>query len=283
MKNLVLGSAFNYTVDHVKPFVMSLRQHYDGLILFLINENTDKKTLDFYEEHEIYTYIPDENLTKATGNVKRFYHYLDCLDHFPDVENILLTDVRDVIFQLNPFANYPQYELEFFAEPEIFENCKQHNAPWYSNLYGADELEKISKEYVLCAGTTMGKTEKILDYIKTLINEIEILIKLNKAHGTCDQAAHNHIVYNKKFSNFRINHNGQGLVSTMHHSKLLKFNRQGYLLNDDNSVTPVVHQYDRCGYMSLVFLKNALQVKGSVGTKLVSEYASKFFPEHDLG
>ena len=42
---------------------------------------------------------------------------------------------------------------------------------------------------------------------------------------------------------------------------MLRFNRQGYMLNDNNSITPVVHQYDRCGYMSSVFLKNALKVK----------------------
>ena len=283
MTNLVLGAAFNYTKDQVKPFLLSLRQHYSDEIVLLINDQTDQQTLDFYEENSVYTYIPDETLTRDTGNVRRFYHYLDCLEHFEHTDNILLTDVRDVIFQSDPFENYPQHQLEFFAEPEIFENCTKHNSPWYMNLYGKELLDKISKQYILCAGTTMGKKDQIIFYIKSLIDEIERLIKLGKAHGTCDQAVHNHLVYSNIFENYRINHNGSGLVSTMHHSKVLRFNRQGYMLNDDDTVTPIVHQYDRCGYMSAVFLKNALSLKGSNGIKAAAEYAAKHFPEHDLG
>ena len=68
-KNLILGSAFNYTAEQVKPFVLSLRKFYSGDVVFVINNNTDQDTLKFYEEQNIYTYIPDETLNKSTGNV----------------------------------------------------------------------------------------------------------------------------------------------------------------------------------------------------------------------
>jgi len=94
---------------------------------------------------------------------------------------------------------------------------------------------------------------------------------------------HNHIIYNEFFDDYRINQNGQGLVSTMHHSKTLTFDRDGMLLNDDGTPTPVVHQYDRCGPMSLIFLKNALGNTGRSGIRTCADYAINNFFEHDLG
>lgn len=281
MKNLVLGAAFGYDIDKVKPFVISLRQHYDGLVVFVVN-NVDSNLNDFYNEYNIYTYEPDQPLNRAYGNVDRFRHYVDCLENFEDIHNILLTDIRDVVFQSDPFADYPTHAMEFFAEPELFGRCN-HNGPWYAGLYGSEELTKIYEEYVLCAGTTMGTKNEIIRYIELLIEEIGNLEQQGKAHGTCDQAVHNRLVYTGQFSDYRINQNGKGLVSTMHHSKTLTFNRQGQLLNDDGTPTPIVHQYDRCGPMSTIFLKNALGLKGREGILEPARYAVTNFYEHDLG
>lgn len=283
MNNLVLGTAFGYSVDKIKPFVLSLRRYYTGTIVFLVNELTPE-TDKFFQEQEIYTYIPDRPITKEYGNVARFRHYLDCIEeNFADIDNIFLTDIRDVVFQSDPFANYPVKSIEFFAEPELFKNCLEHNAPWYAGIYGVDKLKEIEMEYVLCAGTTMGNRKTIVQYIQELVKEITRLEQIGRAHGTCDQAVHNHLVYTGVFDDYRINQNGSGLVSTMHHSQILKFNRQGQMLNDDGTPTPVIHQYDRCGAMSLLFLKNALGLKGIPGIRIPAEYAVNNFYEWDLG
>jgi hypothetical protein len=280
MNNLVLGAAFGYDVEKVKPFVISLRRHYDGLIVFVV-DNLSSDLEKFYEEHNIITYIPADPINRTYVNVDRFRFYLDCLENFEDVDNIMLTDIRDVVFQSNPFAEYPKHSIEFFAEPELLGHCT-HNGPWYAGLYGSDALDKIKDKYVLCAGTTIGNRETIVKYISELINEIVNLEASGKAHGTCDQSVHTHLVYTGVFGDYRINQNGEGLVSTMHHSKTLTFDRQGRMLNLDGTPTPVIHQYDRCGPMSVVFLKNALGLKGK-GIKTAADYAAANFFEHDLG
>jgi hypothetical protein len=279
-KNLVLGAAFGYDIEKVKPFVLSLRRHYDGIVVFVV-DNVSDSLASFYEEHNIYTYVPDSPVNRGYGNVDRFRYYLDCLENFEDVDNVMLSDIRDVIFQSNPFAEYPKHDIELFAEPEVFGKCS-HNGPWYNGLYGAEQLDKIKDEHVLCAGTTLGKFDTIVQYITILIEEIVKLEDAGKAHGTCDQAVHNHIVYTGRFADYRINQNGEGLVSTMHHSKTLTFDRQGRMLNNDGNPTPVVHQYDRCGPMSVVFLKNALGLTGKE-IRTAAEYAANNFFEHDLG
>lgn len=281
-KNLIMGVALGYSLDKVKPFVMSLRKYYDDYIVF-VTDNVSDEMKKFYNDYNVHTYIPEEQMNKNTVIIDRHRYYYDCItSNFEDIESVFLVDIRDIVFQDNPFKDYPKYDLEFFAEPEIFKNCN-HNSPWLRNVYGDDRVQKIANEYVVCCGTTMGSREGILNYLETMIEEIKrIESNGRKLSGGEDQPLHNHLVYNNVFKNFRINHSGKGLVATMHHSKTLNFNRKGYLLNDNGELTPVIHQYDRLGAFSLVFLKNALTVKGADGIRTVSKYATENFFDHDL-
>lgn len=281
-KNLVMGLAFGYSVDKIKPFVLSLRQYYDEDILFILSDPRDD-VIKFLEENEVMSFIPDEPLRKETCQIMRYSNYKDCLEeYFTETENVLIADVRDIIFQDNPFNQPLTHELEFFAEPEIFKNCT-HNTPWINAIYGTERVDQISEEYILCSGTTMGTREGIIKYCNEMMAEISRLAQRGRqVFAGEDQPIHNHVVYSGVFSNYGINQNGEGTISTMHHSSVLTFSRDGYLLNDNGSRTPVVHQYDRLGAFSLVFLKNALKVKGASGINTVSKYAVENFFDHDL-
>lgn len=282
-KNLVLGLAAGYRIDKIKPFVLSFRQHCQDDLLFVMSDVSEEMA-DFCVKNQVYTFIPEEPLQLQTCQLKRYEIYLDCLqEYFSDAENVLIADVRDIVFQSNPFENYPKRSLEFFAEPEFFRNCN-HNGPWIAGIYGPDRLQQVGDEYVICSGTTMGTRAGMIEYLEAMTEEIRRLENLGKVlRGGHDQPIHNHLVYDQKFSDFNINQNGIGPICTMHHSTVLSFNRQGQLLNNDGSVIPVVHQYDRCGPMSVVFVKNALNVKGKAGIRAAAEYAASNFFEHDLG
>jgi hypothetical protein len=283
MKNLVIGLATGYSVDRITPFVTSFRQHSQDNLLF-VTDNLSDDMVEFCEKNQIYTIIPNEPLQLHTCQIKRYEIYLDCLEsHFLDVANVLISDVRDVIFQSNPFSEYPKKSLEFFAEPEFFKNCK-HNAPWVAGIYGKDRAQEIFDQYVICSGTTMGTRQSMVAYLTSMVNEIKRLSDMGRPlSGGEDQPVHNHLVYDNKFTDFNINQNGSGPICTMHHAKVLTFNRAGQLLNDDGSVIPVVHQYDRCGPMSVVFVKNALKGYGREGIIAAATHAANNFAAHDLG
>jgi hypothetical protein len=280
-KNLIIGLAAGYSVDKIKPFVLSFRKHSQDDIL-LVMDKVLPDMAEFCEINYVYTCIPEEPLQLSTCQIKRYEIYLDCLeDHFADAENVLIADVRDVVFQSDLFAEYPKKSLEFFAEPEFFKNC-QHNAPWVEGIYGKERVQEIADQYVICSGTTLGTRAGMIKYLKTMVGEFARLAEMGRPlSGGQDQPVHNHLVYDNKFTDFNINQNGSGPICTMHHSKSLTFNRSGQLLNDDGSVIPVVHQYDRCGAMSVVFLKNALGLTGK-GIRTAAEYAANNFFEHDL-
>jgi len=281
--NLIMGMVFGYSIEKIKPFILSLRQHYQDDILF-ITDNVTPEQQAFFDEYSVYTVIPDTPLLRRTCQVERYKIYLECVtEYFSECKNILIADVRDIVFQSDPFAEYPKHAVEFFAEPELFKHCT-HNAPWFANIYGNDRLTEILDQYVICSGTTMGTRSGMIQYLQAMVSEVARLASLGRELiGGEDQPVHNHLVYNNQFSDYSINQNGVGPISTMHHAKVLSFNRAGYLLNDDSTVIPVVHQYDRCGPMSVVFLKNALGVHGKSGILESATYASNNFPEHDLG
>jgi hypothetical protein len=282
-KNLIMGVALGYSVDKLKPFVLSLRRYYQDYVVFVV-DSVSPELEDFCIQHGVHTFIPDEPMSPATCIIDRHRYYHDCIsENFEDVESVLLADIRDIVFQDNPFKEAPKHELEFFAEPEVFKNCKS-NAPWIAGVYGQARVDEIANEYIICCGTTIGSRAGILKYLETMTNEINRIESTGrKLMGGEDQPVHNHLVYNNAYTDYAINHNGTGLVSTMHHSTVLRFNRKGQLLNDDGTPTPVVHQYDRCGSLSTTFVKNALGLGGRPGIKISAEYAIANFFEHDLG
>lgn len=280
MTNLVLGAAIGYKLDKIKPFILSLRKHYHDKVILLIDK-VDEESRSFFNENNIQPVLPSEYLDPKISYVIRFNYFLQILKNEKQINNVFISDVRDVVFQEDPFERYMNNDLEFFAEPEFIGKCN-HNGPWISSVYGIDQFNKLKDEYVICVGTTAGKYSSMLDYLEQLVGEFGRLYRQGKAHSTCDQAMHMYLIYNQRFKNYRINQNGKGMVSTMHHSKLLKFDRKGRLLNDDNTVTPVVHQYDRCGALSIAFLKNCFSLSGKEAILHSSNYATNNFNEWDL-
>jgi hypothetical protein len=282
-KNLIIGVALGYSVDTLKPFVLSLRRYYQDYVVFVVNQ-VSPELEDFCAEHRVHTFIPNEPLSLATCIIDRHRHYHECIsENFEDVESVLLADIRDIVFQDNPFKEFPKHALEFFSEPEVFKNCK-HNSPWIAGVYGQARVDEISNNHVICCGTTMGSRAGILQYLETMIAEINRIESTGrKLAGGEDQPVHNHLVYDNRYTDFNINHTGIGPISTMHHSKTLTFNRSGQLLNDDGSVVAAIHQYDRCGSMSVVFVKNALNVTGKSGIRTAANYVANNFAEHDIG
>ena len=117
MSELVIGAAYGYRPNDLKPFILSLRRHYDGDVLF-ITDTLDEEFTNFYNDNTIIT-LELDNILDNRWDMQhaRFKIYKDILEeHFQDTTRILLTDTRDVVFQDNPF------------------NLLSNLISWYSNL-----------------------------------------------------------------------------------------------------------------------------------------------------
>ena len=134
---------------------------------------------------------------------------------------VLVSDVRDTIFQRDPFGDgAPEIEgLHLFAEWRL-----NHAAHSFISV----PIEKCKKDIVLdrsmgpmiCSGTTIGTREAVIGYLDTMYNEMVEWMKdtncwSKKAGG--DQAIHNYLYYAGKFEHLqpRVFAPREGIVNTV--------------------------------------------------------------------
>jgi hypothetical protein len=272
-KNLIIGLAFNYTVERIQNFILSFRQYSNDMVL-VISDNDTPEFSDFLNKHDIHNLVYDNAPLVMTA---RWELPRDALEEiFTDVENVILSDIRDVVFQDDPFKYLSGKDLDFSSEPETIGGCTEHNSLWVRGIYGEEIFQKIKSQQILCCGVTAGKRTAVIQLCNILLEEAK------KVPRFVDQASLNVLYGNGFFPNSEVHLTGGPLVATMHHSKTLTFDRQGYLLGDNGKRIAMVHQYDRCGFSGLNFVKNALQVRGRSGVFVVADYASKCIPDYDL-
>ena len=98
----------------------------------------------------------------------RYGHYLDyILQSAKTADYVMISDVRDVIFQRDPFDHEFKAELKTFLEsPSITIGSDSFNRRWIENLYGKAVLKDIKESTVCCSGTTMGTREGMTRYFK---------------------------------------------------------------------------------------------------------------------
>ena len=106
--NLVLGAIYGYDWEKVKHFVISLRKHYKGKIGLIVDASVmaDVELVSKLHKYNVAGHLYDQKLTSNHEiQNNRFELYSDIIEScYPDVEKVFITDVRDVIFQDDPFV-----------------------------------------------------------------------------------------------------------------------------------------------------------------------------------
>ena len=160
--------------------------------------------------------------------------------------NILITDVRDVIFQ-KPLFSMACAALEFqFEAPEPRIGACPINSNWVRKGLGEAALGALAQKRITCAGTVSGRQAGILQYIDAVTGLIGVLNEEGLAASGVDQGVHNYIAYNVMIEdavfldNFR-------RVATLHYvdGASLRADAYGRVVNPDGSVSELAHQWDR--------------------------------------
>ena len=173
-KKLVLGAITNYTYHDVEPWLVSLKKTgYDGdigLIVYNMKAEEVKKLED--KGVTIFAQSRDEtgNLTypehpNFSIMVERFIHtwyFLGNLSEEEKPDYVLLTDVKDVIFQVDPIDEDHDYLLNV-----AHENMTYENEPWSANnmknAFGPLMYEAMRNRPIICAGVIGGHIGLIRD------------------------------------------------------------------------------------------------------------------------
>lgn len=295
-KNLIIGIAANYDRFDITIFVESLRNTGCSDEVILFETNFTKKCYDFCKKNNVstikinseYPWFVDEDLSLKLRNIDqgtpypahyiRFFLIEAFLKTSKKYNRIIISDVRDVFFQENPFkTTIKNNELQCFLESdEVTISEEPINSAWFINGYGKLGIKEIKNECISCCGIIVGGTKAIIRYTKIMCDEFDRLSNAKVIigfDGVMEQAIHNYLLRNGDFNPVEIIPDDLGLVSTLSYFKPknnIHLNSTNQIINSKNAVIPIVHQYDRFPDIEKIILRNL-----SFKTRLVNIISKK--------
>ena len=169
-----------------------------------------------------------------------YYRYL--LEDAVDVDSVMITDLRDVIFQRDPFAA-PVTGLELYLEDDSVRiGVDAFNTRWLCDLFGRAYVDAMRGRPVSCSGTVFGTRDAMMKYLSEMMTSIA---RRRRPMGPHDQGIHNALIQDGRLPQAQVVPNEQGRVLTLGRMKSPRVDDDGLLLNVDGRVPAVVHQWDR--------------------------------------
>lgn len=251
MKNLLIGAiSGNYNINDVKNWIETSNFINTERVLLLYNDNLELE--NYLKENKISIVKPNfdfwgqkkENFTTDTGKMDlvssydlihnvRFFHIWKYLQD--NIYNkILITDIRDVYFNEDPFSSLDDYKITATSEIIVYKNENWNQQHLYENL-GLIGLETLLECQVYNVGVFGGP----YNLIKDICADIYLMSVGKPKVG--DQTSFNYLIQTKykdltKFTTLEDN-----LAVHLH------VINAGLVLFDLNKIQEykIIHQYDR--------------------------------------
>jgi hypothetical protein len=244
---LILGLAAGYHYGDVRPFLASLdRAAYAGDLVLFVSETT--RGLERMRAHgaELRPMARRSGLEAVPCNALRYFLYLEYLKTCGRTyERVLISDVRDVVFQLDPFSfPWPDGLCCALEDPAATVGACPFNARWVREHLGGDALAAIADRPVSCSGTTVADHRSMLAYLEAMTEHL-----LPPSTGECmagyDQGVHNHLIHTGELGD-PVLFDNEGPILTLAQTRgEPETDVRGQVLNRAGRVPHLVHQYDR--------------------------------------
>ena len=260
MENLIL-SIVNKDFSDLDRFFISLTDSgYQGHTCIFAGPNSDPTLMaklaadgvEIIRFETIFPYVSDphpDNFKSLPSNTilfnYRYFLYYDYLLKFPGrFANVLLSDIRDVVFQRDPFEIITTDALYIALENNTVDGC-EFTKDWIQAGYEQTILDEIKPAPLSCSGTTLGPTAHVLRYLKAMVTE---MTTVRDAYHCFCQGIHNVLLHTGQLEpTVRIS-NQDGLIMTVgiyQDPYQLRYDKQGYMLGKGSERAYIVHQFDR--------------------------------------
>ena len=274
-KNLILGLLMNMKLEMVRPFFLSLEKTgYAGDLCLFVN-GLEPALRDFLRARRI-NLVPFQpaylkpKYARLAGLARPFlkrgqwdrleaqmalaYMHPHCARHVyyhaylaecgADYGRVMLTDIRDVLFQRDPFDFELSDGLGVFREDtgRNIGACR-HSSTWIRHGFGPAVLAKLQDKTSFCAGTIFGTPAAVSDYCARALQ----IFYARKTRWTIDQATFNYLLHLDPPPRMHEFNNEAGPVLTMSHmdADRFRFDAAGNLITPAGRVYNTLHQYDR--------------------------------------
>jgi hypothetical protein len=258
MKNLLIGAiSSNYKVSDIYNWVKS-SNNFENIdrVLFLYKTDTSPvdEVVEFLDSNSVSVISPDfdfyGNLVtqfewntancdeKSSYNLVhnvRFFHIWNFLETTCDLYNsVLITDIRDVYFNKNPFDLIPP-DLLIVSSEEIKYKDHMWNSQHLLHTLGIPGFQLLENKLVYNVGVFGGSV--------SLVKEIsrDIYLIASGKSKVADQTAFNYLIqtkYNKQVLFTNLSHYFAVHLHVINEGRV-KFNYE------DAKQYCIVHQYDR--------------------------------------
>lgn len=250
--NLLIGAiSGNYSISDIQNWVESSKEVDSEKVLFLYNK-VDDLVSTYCSKNSISIILPEfdfwgnkkdffnfntgicnlENSYDLIHNI-RFYHIWYFLKD-SKYDKVLITDVKDVFFNSDPFIQIDNKGLTVSSE-EIFYNQDQWNTEHiYLNL-GLCGLDLLSDKKVYNVGVFGGEFNTVKDICRDIY-----LLSCGKGK-VADQTSFNYLINTKYKSVTNFTHLTDNFAVHLHvvNAGLVDFNL------DNIKNYKIIHQYDR--------------------------------------
>jgi hypothetical protein len=177
----------------------------------------------------------------------RFFHHRRFLRR-RRYERVVLTDVRDVLFQRDPSPDIPAEGLGVGIETRRYTIAtEEHNRRWVEQAFGPEMVDQIGANPVSCVGVTVGGTDAISTYLERMTEQILRLPARTARVGGADTSVHNVLLWTGRLGKVQCFETLASPLATLNGvpADQVKVSSAGKLLNADGSEPSIVHQYDR--------------------------------------
>jgi hypothetical protein len=240
---MILAAATNYAEAEVRPFALSLaRSGYQGELALVAPPHPEWKCLDGLR----VTWIsPSSAGAYQIGN-GRFLAFCKLLERNAVPKQLLVCDLRDLVFQSNPETGLPDEGLHVFCEHSAMTIGKcPYNSGALRACYGDKALADLAGRSIICSGTFCGGGAAVTAYLDKLWGALVRLPATLLARTMTDQVTHALLCYTGNVGAV-IHGNEDGPIYTvgyMPRESLLPA-PDGWLRNRAG-LPCIVHQYDR--------------------------------------
>ena len=201
-KDLIIGGASNYTWEHLKYWVNSIKKSGFTGDIVLVSTNITAETIDKLTAEgvklAIYGDKQADGSFKAVQNgaphVERFFYLWHFLKHTEEeYRYVVATDTRDVVFQSNPSPYLDVLDrtnkdlivssegLKYVDEPWGSQNLHDTFGPFFHNLLG--------KNLIYNVGVIAGRKDAIRQLLLNLFQ-----MSINRQIPVVDQAVYNFLI-----------------------------------------------------------------------------------------
>ena len=244
---LVIGQATRYAPDDVRPFVLSLRRHTDAPCLLLVLR--EAKALHAFLAENAIDVLCVEDIDAPLEGSREFQRFGAFAWHLRRraslPETVLMVDVRDVIFQADPWPALTGRTVSFYPESDTAALGAHVTSRWIARTFGTPIAQVLAERKCVCAGTIAGRGDRILELLLIAITLAAIpRLSVARQYGI-DQAILNYIAHLGLVAGSEVRPNFREVATLGLTPRERLSIADGDIVNPDGSISAIVHQYDR--------------------------------------